>query len=293
MLNNKPIFLNCFSRGGSNILWNMFLSHPDVCSPMKETLEIFRFDRQRMTRAGWRVIWYGGQWNLFDQWYLRPRRPVSVKTEQFVDHTLALWKEKTFTDAEMRYKTEDEIYTLEEVTQARLAAKNNNGLAFLSDMFYQMYPEATFIALIRDPIPLYESYKRRGISKSPTHFMRFYATLVERMMADSERLPNYHLVRFEDLLTQPYQMVVQLYQWATLDLSKLKKVRLKAKSHLQSDGQHKSNFQEGQHYWFEPDQLHNILEPEINRYQVDHLLPDEKEQLLSGLGRLREQLGYQ
>ena len=40
-INKNPIILNCFSRGGSNILWNFFISHPSVCHPLQETLEIF------------------------------------------------------------------------------------------------------------------------------------------------------------------------------------------------------------------------------------------------------------
>ena len=293
MKNSNPIFLNCFSRGGSNILWNLFLSHPDVCSPIKETLELFRFDRHNLTIAGGKAIWLSRQWHLFDQWYLQPRSPVTTAAQQFVDHTLDQWKSKTVADPEMHYKSADATYTIKEVNQARLVAKNNNGLTFLSDMFYQMYPRATFIALIRDPIALYESYKRRKISRSLADFTVFYAKLAERMFRDSNRLPHYHIIRFEDLLAQPYQMIVQLYEWTGLDLHRLGKVRLKAKAHLQADGHHWSRFREGHHFWFELDQLHAILESNINHYQADNLVTEEKSQLMRSLGELRERLGYQ
>ena len=31
MLNNRPIFISAFARGGSNIIMNILMSHSDVC----------------------------------------------------------------------------------------------------------------------------------------------------------------------------------------------------------------------------------------------------------------------
>ena len=72
-LNRAPIFLNCLSRGGSNIFWNLFLSHPDACSPIRETLEIFRADWRAPTRTGLWLALTSGQPRLFELAEISPR----------------------------------------------------------------------------------------------------------------------------------------------------------------------------------------------------------------------------
>jgi hypothetical protein len=122
VLNKRPIFINAFSRGGSNILWNIFLSHPDVCSPIIETLEIFRIGLYGKW-PGYKVIMLSGQPKLFNQKYLEPRRPLNARTQEYIDGMLYEWKLKTAVDDEMCFKYEDERYTLDEVKEARLCAK--------------------------------------------------------------------------------------------------------------------------------------------------------------------------
>ena len=41
MLDKAPIFLNGFTRGGSDIIVNLMLSHPGVCAPSGETQRVF------------------------------------------------------------------------------------------------------------------------------------------------------------------------------------------------------------------------------------------------------------
>ena len=115
MLNHAPIFLNCFSRSGSNILWNFFLTHPNVCSPILETLEIFHLSWKGVTRSGLVAVIKSRQLRLFDQWFLRPRRLLSSDAQRYTDRTLYTWKMKTVHDAEMKYRYQDEVYTPNQV----------------------------------------------------------------------------------------------------------------------------------------------------------------------------------
>ena len=149
MLNTAPIFINCLSRGGSNIFWNIFLSHPDVCSPIYETLEIFRTDPRSPTWAGYYVALLGGQPRLFDQWLLRPRRHVPGFVQAYIDRTLYQRKLLTFSDDEMKYKYEAQPYTLDEVQAARLAAKGctpiddvRSSARYRKGMVYQLTKKA-------------------------------------------------------------------------------------------------------------------------------------------------------
>ncbi len=294
MLNKNPIILNCFSRGGSNILWNILLSHPAVCSPIEETLQIFRLDARAPRRAGLQAAWLTRQRVFFDQWNLRERAPISPHAQAFIDETLFHWKLKTLTDEEMRYKSGDALYTRPEVEHARLALKNNNGLLFLDERFHEMYPDATFFALVRDPLPLYESHKRHKtpVSRSPEAFAAFYETIACRMLADAKRSPAHHLLRFEDLLRAPAESIRKVYALAGLDASLTPQVRFKAKPHMQADGSHATRFTEGLHYWFSYEDLPKLFEPEVNQYQVSKLAPGELEQLRAFTGGTRALLGY-
>jgi len=194
--NQSPIILNCFSRGGSNILWNIFLSHPEVCSPISETLELFRLNPKKNPKmAGYKFALMSGQPLFFNQWHLKPRRKISAKSSAFIDQVLFDNKLNTLQDAEMKFRTENELYTRSEVENARIVLKNNNGLTYLSDAFLSMYPNATFFSLVRNPVSLYESHKRRGLAKNVEQFSQFYNTLCQRVLDDAERLPNYHILK--------------------------------------------------------------------------------------------------
>lgn len=291
MLNRAPIFINSFSRGGSNIFWNLFLTHPDVCSPILETVEIFRIGR-RGHWSGYKAAWLTRQVRFFDQRNLSPRRPISKAAQAYIDRVLYEWKLKTYTDPEMRYKNEDETYVLEEVRNARLAAKNNNGLIFLSDVLREMYPDGTFFALVRHPLPLYESYKRRRFVRSVGEFISFYQQIVQKMLQDAGAFGNYHLVRFEDVLRDPVGTARRLYVLADLDPSKVHKIRLKAKEHYGANGTRHSPYTVNRHYWLAPEEIGVFLDADINQYHVQHLAEGERAQICEQLGPLMSTLGY-
>ena len=94
-----------------------------------------------------------------------------------------------------------------------------------------MYPDATFFGLIRDPVALYESHKRRRIVKSLGEFIKFYNVLANKMISDAESHQTYHIIRFEDLLREPAANAVRIYELAGLDPAKVSKLRFKAKPH--------------------------------------------------------------
>jgi hypothetical protein len=287
--------LNCFSRGGSNILWNIFLSHPQACSPIRETLEIFSIDPRAPKLEGYMVILLSRQWRIFDQWNLALRRPLTPSAKNYIDRTLYRWKLKTLCDDEMKFKNQNQIYTTEEVEKARLVIKNNNGLTFASDLFKEIYPQATFIALVRHPLALYESHKRRKtpVSNSIEEFADYYLEMTAKMLADANDMETYFLIKFEELLAQPVASMQTLYNWAGLDMGLHDALRFKAKPHMRANGSHATDFTSGRHYWFPFDEAHRILEPKVNYYQMDLVSEDEKYRLNERLGELMGALGYE
>ncbi len=287
-----PIFLNCFSRGGSNILWNLFLSHPQTCSPIHETLVIFGTSWRRPTISGIAFAALSGQPRFFDQWFLGERRLLNRRAARLMDATLARWKMKTLTDDEMRFKTENEIYTADEVEACRLVAKHNNGLSFLTDPLLAVYPDATFFALTRHPLALYESHRRRGITAGPEQFVAFFNSLASKMFADASRLHDYYLVRFEDIVEHPWESAQRVQALAGLDPQACPKLRFKAKGHFRADGTYGSDLAEGRHHWMGRAQAARFFEASINRIQEERLDAAERRAVLEGTAKARSALGY-
>ena len=95
-----------------------------------------------------------------------------------------------------------------------------------------MYPDTTFIGLVRHPIALYESHKRRKtpVSVSIKAFVEYYNKMTKKMIEDQDNIENYHIIKFENLLTDPIESMKKLYSWAHLDYSQLKQVEPKLKN---------------------------------------------------------------
>jgi hypothetical protein len=83
-----------------------------------------------------------------------------------------------------------------------------------------------------------------------------------------------------------------LYGHADLDPDKVTKIRFKAKPHFRSDGQRDTEYQEGRHYWFAPEEVYEMLEPKVNAYQQQRLDASERDALRTWLGPQMEALGY-
>jgi hypothetical protein len=294
MLIQSPIFINSFSRGGSNMFWNIFLTHPDVCSPIWETLEIFRVGIIRPTWEGHCAALLSGHWHLFDQRNLCPRPPITKSAQAFIDQTFFKWKLRTFADIDMKYKCDNVTYTLDEVKHARLAAKNNNGLAFLSDILLEMYPDAHFFALVRHPLALYESYRRHKFIQSVEGFIDFYQRLGGKMVQDAHRVPNYHLIKFEEMVDAPVATAQKVYDLAGLDFQKINKMRFKAKAYFNKKGEYTTGEQYtvGRHYWFDFDKVGDFVEPGINQHQIERLSKSEVDEIMHRIGNIAEVFGY-
>ena len=113
-------------------------------------------------------------------------------------------------------------------------------MIFCSELFYDIYPNATFIAIIRNLLALYESHKRRKtpVSISIPVPASFYRKMIKKIKNDQMFFPNYHIIKFEDILKKPILSIEKLYKWASLDVSNIEKIRLKAKPSMRRSGKH-------------------------------------------------------
>jgi len=298
MLNRKPIFIGAFARGGSTILLNLIASHPDVCS-VAETHQVFK--GRSHVESPWKSlersllhdlpVLVSTAQDLFSTRVLRPRKRVSKRVQRFIDRVLYRDKLRSRTVHFNLLKGPNSEYTLQEIAESRLIAKNLNGAIFLSDMFAEMYPDAKFVYLARNGLALCEGYMRRG--RSPEWTADCYRTVVGRMMNDCARLPGATIVRFEEILDNPVDELLALYAKLDLDLARVSHVRLQLRKTIDERGRHRlENGSECDVVWCDLLDIKSHLDRDINDRQIRRLSASDRNAFLRKAGDAMEQLGY-
>jgi len=283
-MTNKVIVINGFTRGGSNVLWNIFQSHPMVCSPIFETGQILGAVLPPRTLP------------IPFAWYVLSRRIIRTKPLQsLVAHAIKRrlhnFKLKNVVDSDNRFKYEGIPYRQAEIEQCVLCTKSLNRYVLLNDLFADFYEDTYFVGLIRNGYALCNGWKRRG--EKPERAGLFYRMIGERMLEDQQRLDNYIIIKFEDILTDPFGMAYRLYDFAQLEPKKLEKLRLQSKKVLTSGGKHKPGYGKvGRKYWFDALSIHEILVPNISAVQAEALSDEDRKSFEKEAGPILDIFGY-
>jgi hypothetical protein len=300
VLNRAPVFLNAIARGGSNIVWNLLLSHPDLCVPAGETHEVWKGEplisapwRRRLRRIVLdRPLCLAVGQNLFatDRRDEPPLPPPWL--QRAIDATLFVAKLRARHAWNNRDRDEGVRYTTGEIARARLFGKNIDGIVFLTTMFQTMYPDATFFGLVRDGLALCEAHLRRRWTARA--FGARYRALAGRMADDSLRLPRHHLVRFEDVLADPQAALATLQRAAGLDPDRMGKVRLQVKPRIGADGVRRlpPGTTDRQVVWYPHGSFQRHIEGEINEHQLRRLSPSDRREFLAEAAPTMARLGY-
>jgi len=278
---------------------NLLLSHPEVCISSGETHKVFKGTK-------WDPWWRKLNKRLFYDLVLRlltgqdifgvnsyqPRNPVPYLIQRYIDHILYYGRFKALIETHNLFKTEDILYTREDLANCRLLTKGLNGIVFTVEMFCEMYPDAVFIGLVRNGLALCEGYIRRGGTAEKT--AHIYKSVAERMLKYQAEMLNYHIVRYEDMVTHPLKSIYKIYKHAGLDVKQLNKIRLQSKRVMNHCG--KRNLLKGsdrQVFWYKLSDLHQHIKPDINEHQIRQLSVDDKAKFLSIAGGSMEKLEYE
>ncbi len=291
MLNRQPIFINALAGSGSNLLWNLLQSHPEVCSPGLETHQLLCPGTAGPLR-GRALAALGCPPGFFDRRALGPRAPLPRVAAAAVDTILFLAKLQTLRDPYNRFRAEGRPYTLGEVFRSRLVSKNLDGLVCCTPALLRAYPDATFFGLVRDPVALYDSYRRRGLAATAEAFARTYLVLARQLLSDAREHPRCHLLRFEELAADPAALVDRLYGLAGLARAPAQRVRLKVKPHLDACGDRAAPLPAGTKVWLGLDQLRGFIEPRINAFHGQRVSAAEQRAIRAGAGPVLAPLGY-
>ncbi len=307
MRNSQPIFVNTFARGGSNIVWEILQSHPDVCSPIEETDKIIWQEAGKWKSAVniWLSVLGGypfphlqkesGYWmynyGLFHANNYEERH-LNKFARNYLDNLLYNWKLKNLNHPFNKYKTQGELYTLEELKRTRVVAKHVNGLVFLIPALIEMYPNSIHFGLVRNGLALCESRLRRKTFKEAGKFGVLYNRIVTRLVEYESIYPNFHLLKFENLLTDPKNFIKDLYGKAGLSYNDDISVRLKAKKFINANGKHDTIFEEGSKYWVDINNFFEFVNPDINENQIMRMHRKDKQLFLKYAKHSMELLEY-
>lgn len=297
MLNQRPIFIVGFGRGGSSILLNILRSHPDVCSPRGETQQVFhgKPDENFHTRVTkllrYAPVAIAQRQDVFSIRSLKPRRAFSAFSRRTIDRVLFDDKCQALGQTQNLFKSEAVKYSNDEILRSRLLCKNLNGLAFLTVEFAKMYPDATFFGLVRNGFAICESHIRRW--GKPAHEVgALYKAVCERMIRDAEEYPNFHLVKYEDIVSDTAQASATVFELADLDKSLVEKFRLvinKGKGSTERTGGEATELQ-----WYSWNEFAEVVTPKMNMEQVEYMSEHKeiRESFLESAGPSMKHFGY-
>lgn len=283
MKNSKVIIVNGISRGGTNILWNLIQSHPAVCGAMRETSRIFAPFQKHELR------FVAEAWMRFP---LLRMPPLLAIAGQFIDTRLYNFKLQNFGDPFNGFKSEDVPYTREEIADSAVCLKSINKSIYATGLFDRIYGKRLFtIGLVRDGYGICESWIRRGIPAAKTG--RRYRQYAQSMIDYSQKNERYELVRFEDILADPFGQMEAIFRFAQLDPPQIERYRLKAKRVMSEDGTYETPFGSlGHKYWLDAEAMRRFLVPNVAENQAQRLSPEDRAAFEHEALPILKHLGY-
>ncbi len=237
--------MNGLARSGTSILWNILLSHPQIYSNDYETWELLVprfFRRSRIDKLFYYLLY-------IEKFKEMARKPISkyldIKLFERLPSILINNEEKIFC-------TKSTGYALE---LSRIIADHYN---------------CHTIFLIRNGFALCEGWIRRG--EKPKKAALTYIKYCNKVFEEIQKNDNNKIVYFSDIMSNPFESAFGLYRHLGLDPIRIPQLRLKSKSRIKEKGRGKKVYRkEGHHYWFNPDDIKNILDKNIDFIQASRL----------------------
>ena len=277
---------------------NLLLSHPDVVAPHGELHHVFKggaLNEKKMS-GFYKKIFYdlplklmSGK-DIFRRVSFWPRKIPNEIVLTYIDWILYREKQKATDESYNLWKNPANKYTKDEIADSRLTFKAHDGLVFCNDIFRKMYPDARFVAIVRNGFAVCEGHIRRGYSVEKAA-MRFTKTGEE--IARNFSNPDYLCIKFEDILTEPLKSIQSIYIHCGLDINKCQYFRLQHKATVSANGKSilKGDY-DRQLEWYTPDEINRYFVSDVNKNQISRLTADEINYLTKAIGPTMQKLNY-
>jgi hypothetical protein len=238
-------------------------SHPDVVSAIRETGKILYQSR-----------WSAKGWALIRKSEIMMKLAAGLAGEKLIS-LFDTYKMKSLSHEDDKFKFENIAYLPEEVQNSIICLKSVNNDIWLNKLFYELYGECHFVGVVRNGYAMCESWIRRGYSATAAGAA--YKIYVQKMLEDSKRYPQYTIIKFEDVLKNPFEASAKLFQSLQLDPATLPKIRFKSKKVLTESGAHDAAYGQEEHkYWFSPENIRGIIKEDIDDIQISKLKDQDK-----------------
>jgi hypothetical protein len=268
-MTSKAIIINGFARGGTNILWNIMQSHPNIVSPIFETSEII--SKKHIRNPLVRFLTFHQR---FSKYHLSAKH---------ISRLFCNFKLQNLTHPDNQYKAEGVPYSMDEIKAATMCIKGVYAPGVYdikySDLFDRIYNPTYHIIIVREGLSLCEGWKRRGIDPKMTANM--YNEFMQTVLHELDKRRNIGIIDFNKLIEQPFEHAEKLFRFCSEEPFHLDQIRLKVKKTLGTDNSHKARYgQENRKYWFDRDTIGDILVPDISNTQKQGITEAEREGFL-------------
>lgn len=277
----RVIIIAGISRGGTNILWNIVQSHPQVCSTIGELTQELNPTNNHRVRS------------LIDFAIASPVGQLPVIREQLIS-----WMDRCFYESKMsglhdpyaRQKYQNVLYSEAEMRDAVLCLKATDRDLYLIDMLAKAYEDVTVINIVRNGYAVADSWRRRGqpIRKAAQRYRHYM-----QLLLGFEEKHGALTIRFEDLMRDPFAYARKVYEFARLEPVELEKLRLKTKLIVTESGEHGTTYGDpGAKHWFTRETIQQLLIAEQSTIQKDRLSEDDMREFDQIAQDTMRRLGY-
>ena len=206
----RAIVINCLPRSGSNILWNIIGSSPDVAMTKAEFHAATNHNHQLPIKILKRINALCPPLPLTHNYI---RKSIKSSQEQALQNDTQRLTERSISPQNMSY------------TCFKVMGGDNR----FNNLIAASLSETKFIYLTRSAEGLCDSYYRRN--ESATEAARTYAIAIRNMQKHFENNPNGLCIRFEDLTANLSDTVDLIYKHLDIKKPKDNKYLLKQKSY--------------------------------------------------------------
>jgi hypothetical protein len=277
-----------FSRGGTNVLWNLICSHPGVLSTGIELNEIFGPSRTNIPL----------QWKLLIECFAIPGKGVPKYVAEYGRNRILETAERHATEGWGRWKTSGEVYSSSDIARMPVCTKSVNSWARdrlfgilkrnialkYNRLLLRAFGTVKTLYLIRDSEAVCNGWMRRGCK--PYEAGKWYRYIVETMLSDYATRPaDILFVRFQDVLCDPRSTARQAHSFLGLQDLELSSFYLKSKKVLGKDGSHEViKGAEGEMKWIPSAEIEEFLDPDVDATQRRMLNEADRQAFKRGLG---------